>query len=78
MSNIPDEAIREIIKEFTLRPILNDDLRLKEDLGFDCLDDTTLVFELEEEFNIIIDDEISDAWETVRDVIDGVQKIEGE
>jgi len=46
-----------------------------QELGFDSLDTTVLLFELEKQFQISIPDEAVRSVRTVRDVVDGVAKL---
>ena len=46
-----------------------------QELGFDSLDTTVLLFELEKQFHISIPDEAVHSVRTVRDVVDGVARL---
>jgi acyl carrier protein len=46
-----------------------------QELGFDSLDTTVLLFELEKQFHISIPDEGVRSVRTVRDVLDGVARL---
>lgn len=48
--------------------------KLSEDLGMDSMDRSTLVFELETEFETEIDGETAEGWQTVQDVITTVEQ----
>ncbi len=48
---------------------------LYNDLDMDSLDFVEFVMELEDEFNIEIDDESCAKWQTVQDVLDTVKEI---
>lgn len=49
-----------------------------EELGVDSLDAVTMVFDLEEAFQISIPDEKVRSLRTVQDIIDGVRLLRGE
>ena len=49
-----------------------------ESLGVDSLDAVTMMFELEEAFNISIPDEKGRSLRTVQEVIEGVRALRGE
>ena len=46
-----------------------------EDMGVDSLDGINIVFAVEEEFNVTVPDEAMSDLRSVRDVIDGVEKL---
>jgi acyl carrier protein len=46
-----------------------------EELGFDSLDGLNLIFELEEEFDIVIPDDKAQSMKSVGQVIDGVETL---
>lgn len=48
-----------------------------EDLQLDSLDNVTLLFELEKQFDISIPDEQLRSLRSVRDVVDGVARLSG-
>ena len=52
----------------------NENSQLIADLGFNSLDLISIVNDLEEEFNIVIDDADMDAIVTVKDVVDLIEK----
>lgn len=47
------------------------------DLGFDSLDKVEFVMMIEEEFDIVVPDELSDKIATVRDTVNEIQKLIG-
>lgn len=49
--------------------------RLREDLMLDSMDVLELTMALESEFNIEIDDEVFDRWQTLQDVFDTVAEL---
>lgn len=46
-----------------------------EQLGFDSLDGLNLIFELEEEFDLIIPDDQAQSMKSVGQVIDGIEEL---
>lgn len=65
----PDQIIA-LIEQYTLCATeVRVDHKLIDDLGFDSLDSTELVMEIESEFNMEIVDEEYQSWKTVQDVI---------
>ncbi len=46
-----------------------------EELGFDSLDGLNLIFELEEEFDIVVPDEQVQAMKSVAEVIEGIGQL---
>ncbi|HBE83135.1 MAG: acyl carrier protein [Blastocatellia bacterium] len=46
-----------------------------DDLGFDSLDGLNLIFELEEEFDIIVPDEKARSMRSVAEVIGGIESL---
>ena len=52
--------------------------RLGEDLGMDELDRVEFTMQLEGEFGILIDDELSDQWTRLSDVVESVKAIQAE
>lgn len=51
---------------------------LCEEMGFDNIDRMTLACEIEEEFNVLLSDDVVDTVATVQDVIDAVALAIGE
>ena len=46
---------------------------LYNDLGYDSLDTVELTMDMEKEFGVQIDEEYTDKWMTVKDVLDTIQ-----
>jgi acyl carrier protein len=46
-----------------------------EELGFDSLDGLNLIFELEEEFDIVVPDEKVQSMRSVKEVIEGIESL---
>lgn len=56
---------------------------LYNDLGYDSLDTVELTMDMEKEFGVQIDEEYTEKWKTVKDVLDTIKflmlkKLEGE
>jgi len=45
------------------------------DLGFDSLDKVDFVMTVEEEFDIVVSEEVGDRINTVRDAVEAIQKL---
>lgn len=54
---------------------VTDDQHLVNDLAFDSLDRVDLSLTLERKFDIKIDDEATDGWRTVADVVKTVERL---
>ena len=54
---------------------VTDDQSLLDDLAMDSLDRVDLAVTLEQEFDIKIDDEATDGWRTVADVVKTVERL---
>ena len=54
---------------------VTDDQSLLDDLALDSLDRVDLAVTLEREFDIKIDDEATDGWRTVADVVKTVERL---
>ena len=68
------EALLEFISDnASLNVVIKEEDSLKDDLGLDDLDVIELVMNLEEEFNISIDDSVTDNLTTVQSIIDYLQ-----
>ncbi len=46
-----------------------------EELGFDSLDGLNLIFELEEEFDIVVPDDKVQSMRSVREVVEGIETL---
>ena len=57
---------------------VGDDARLREDLDIDSLGATEIIFEIEDEFGIVIGDQSAFGLETVRDVANRVDSLMAE
>ena len=68
------EALLSLISDNVgLNVIVKEEDSLKDDLGLDDLDIIELVMTLEEEFNIEIDDSVTENFTTVQSIIDYLQ-----
>lgn len=46
-----------------------------EELGFDSLDGLNLIFELEEEFDVVVPDDKVQSMKSVAEVVDGIEQL---
>ena len=72
-----DETVAErVIRVFAnFKKVSPDEIKPEttfEELGFDSLDGLNLIFELEEEFDIVVPDEKVQSMRSVQEVIDGI------
>lgn len=68
------ERVIRVFAEF--KKVLVEDIRMEttfDELGFDSLDGLNLIFELEEEFDIIVPDDKAQEMKSVRDAVEGVE-----
>ena len=73
-SNTVREKIIHVFSEFKKVPAedIKDETTFEE-LGFDSLDGLNLIFELEEEFDLMIPDDKAQSMKSVGQVIEGVE-----
>ncbi len=64
--------INDIVKDISGADQLTEETNLFDDLAMDSLDESELIIEIEEEFDINIPDDMSQAWATLKDVYKGV------
>lgn len=72
-SSVAERVIR-VFSEFKKVP--REDIKMDTtfaDLGLDSLDGLNLIFELEEEFNVMIPDDKVESMKSVSEVVDGIQ-----
>ena len=69
-----DERVREVFSQILNLPEETDRNTTIESLGLDSLDVTEFVMELEEEFDITVDDDAVESWETVGAILDYVKE----
>jgi acyl carrier protein len=55
--------------------LVEDDARLREDLDIDSLGATEIIFEIEDQFQIVIGEHVARDFQTVRDVATGVDAL---
>ncbi|HLA95941.1 MAG TPA: acyl carrier protein [Pyrinomonadaceae bacterium] len=74
-SSVSDKVIR-IFSEFKKVPV--EEIKPNttfEELGFDSLDGLNLIFELEEEFDLVIPDDQAQSMRSVSQVVEGVESL---
>lgn len=67
--------IDSVVKDVLGADELTEDTNFIDDLGMDSLDQSELVIELEEEFDINIPDDMAQGWATLKDVYEGVESL---
>ena len=75
-----DETVAErVIRVFAdFKKVPTEDIKLEttfEDLGFDSLDGLNLIFELEEEFDIVVPDDKVQSMRSVAEVVAGIESL---
>ncbi len=75
-----DETVAErVIRVFAdFKKVPTEDIKLEttfEELGFDSLDGLNLIFELEEEFDIVVPDDKVQSMRSVAEVVEGIQSL---
>lgn len=75
-----DETVAErVIRVFAdFKKVPPEDIKLEttfEELGFDSLDGLNLIFELEEEFDIVVPDDKVQSMRSVAEVVEGIQSL---
>lgn len=68
-----EQKVIKIIEEHTDSRDIKATDRLREDLGADSLDVVEIIMEIEEEFDIEIEDEVFEEMKTVQGIIDYVK-----
>lgn len=74
-------TLKDKIYEITARRMkrdiseLNDDTNLKKDLNADSIDTVEIIFEIEEEYEIDIDDKYAEQINTISDAVRVVEQI---
>lgn len=71
------EKIQEIIAEVMNMPKeeITSDTTFKDDLGADSLDIFSIIMEIEQEFDIEIDNEAAEGIVSVQDAVDQIKKV---
>ena len=64
---------RDVVEGLESREKVTLQADLVNDLGLDSLDLVELVYAIEEDFEIVIDDEIAEGWNSVKDIVDWVE-----
>ena len=68
-----------VIRVFSdFKKIVPEDIKMEtsfEELGFDSLDGLNLIFELEEEFDIVVPDDKVQSMKSVQEVVDGIESL---
>jgi acyl carrier protein len=73
MQNIQDRVIQAISEQIgMLGTAVKPESKFIADLGCDSLDSIEITMALEDEFDLVIDDEHADKWESVQDAINYV------
>jgi acyl carrier protein len=76
MSENITEKVIGIIAKFKNVPVENVTLDTAlADLGMDSLDGLNLIFELEEEFNLTVPDDRALQMKTVKDIVEGMERL---
>ncbi len=75
-----DETVAErVIRVFAdFKKVPTEEIKLEttfEELGFDSLDGLNLIFELEEEFDIVVPDDKVQSMRSVAEVVEGIQSL---
>lgn len=67
------KEVKEVLADSLVRSVgeLTEDTQL----AMDDVDKVDVVMELEENFSIAIEEEVSDGWKTVKDVVDSVVRL---
>ena len=69
------EKVGTILEELMDTKFETGDERFIEDLHLDSLDTVELVMEFEDEFDLVIKDEVAEKWTTVNKAIDGLHTL---
>jgi acyl carrier protein len=68
-----------VIRVFSdFKKVAPEDIKMEtsfEELGFDSLDGLNLIFELEEEFDIVVPDDKVQSMKSVQEVVDGIESL---
>jgi len=75
MTDTRTKIIETIAQELEVsQDLVTEDANITEDLGADSLDIVELIMALEEHFDMSIEDEAAEQMNTVRDVVDYIEK----
>lgn len=67
------EKVIEMVLRFSSKEEIREEDDLYNDLGYDSLDTVELMMDIEKELDVQIDEEYTDKWKTVKDVLDTVE-----
>ena len=70
------ERVNRVFADF--KKVAPDEIKLEttfEELGFDSLDGLNLIFELEEEFDIMVPDDKVQSMKSVAEVVEGIEAL---
>jgi acyl carrier protein len=75
-----DKTVAErVIRVFSdFKKVAPEDIKTEstfDELGFDSLDGLNLIFELEEEFDIVVPDDKVQSMKSVQEVVDGIESL---
>jgi len=75
-----DKSVSErVIRVFSdFKKTAPEDIKMEtnfEELGFDSLDGLNLIFELEEEFDLVVPDDKVQSMKSVREVVEGIETL---
>ncbi|HEV8590573.1 MAG TPA: phosphopantetheine-binding protein [Pyrinomonadaceae bacterium] len=75
-----DKTVAErVIRVFSdFKKVAPEDIKMEstfDELGFDSLDGLNLIFELEEEFDIVVPDDKVQSMKSVQEVVDGIESL---
>ncbi len=66
-------SVKEVLKDYCDKDIA-EDTSIVDELGLDSLDIVEMLMALEEKFDITIEDSVAEGFNTVKDVIDYIEK----
>lgn len=77
---MPDKTVAErVIRVFSdFKKVAPEDIKMEttfDELGFDSLDGLNLIFELEEEFDIVVPDDKVQSMKSVQEVVAGIESL---
>lgn len=70
------ERVRSVFAQF--KKVEPEEIKLEttfEELGFDSLDGLNLIFELEEEFDVVVPDDKVQSMRSVAEVVEGIEQL---
>lgn len=77
---MPDKTVAErVIRVFSdFKKVAPEEIKMEttfDELGFDSLDGLNLIFELEEEFDIVVPDDKVQSMKSVQEVVAGIESL---